>query len=65
MEKLDDLKQRINDLDQEKVAEFAKEKISNIKDLSKDCTENVYLCDNLPNQYLVKENSQFIIKNNN
>ena len=41
MEKLDDLKQKINDLDQEKVAEFAKEKISNIKDGLVDLTNKV------------------------
>lgn len=37
--------------------------ISNIKDLINTCSENIYLCDNLPNQYLIKQDNQFIIKN--
>lgn len=40
-------------------------KISNIKSLSEKCSENVYLCDNLPNQYLINQDNNFIIKNFN
>lgn len=41
------------------------QKISNIKDLLPTCTENIYLCDNLPNEYLINEDNKFIIKQNN
>ena len=36
--------------------------ISNVKELVEECTEIVYLCDNLPNEYLINENNQFTIK---
>ena len=38
--------------------------IQNVKNLIETCKSDLYLCDNLPNQYLIKENNQFIIKTN-
>lgn len=40
------------------------ERIVNIKDINPECAENIYLCDKLPDQYLIRENNQFIVKNN-